>query len=465
MRNKAARVGAEFADRYLGHEDNIIMGTSDARYRYYQWLRMWYGFNKKEATNKCPFYQFMFWGSLLLLVTLIPFLVLKLVEILVLKPLSWIWPEAIDDIFDLIEKSKLMASWVFAGILMVVSGIVSLFLYSNLLAWIGFGIFWIYSIPWWILTGVWAGLVWLVLDGIPLVLYGIGWLIFTLGDLIWAFIDLPWLSILFAIGLGLGCIVAFGLVMIILYKIGVWFFRCRLTRWTITQSCKVRDWQEKRREKFKDVLFERQKQKKMREAEKAAAKRELERLRLEFLAKKGRKKEKESPLDVYVWNLFSGIWKVLVIFPGQPLKWIAHIILWIFEGLQWVASGICWILKKFGDFLVVIWSLATETISNHCPPIDFIAEFTESGMLVPAGSHQFVFTSDDNSKHKIYVYPEDFPKGFTMQRYPKGRPVKINYGVKTPELEEFKRLRDYYGGDPQPMETYVVYDIIGIQKK
>ena len=463
MRNKATRVGAEFADRYLGHEETIVMSTGDARYRYYQWLRMWYGFGKKEATNKCPFYQFMFWGSLLLLVTLIPFLALKLVEIFVLKPLSWIWPEAIDDIFSVIEKSKLVTSWLFAGIILLASLIISLFLYSNLLAWIGLGIFWIYSIPWWVLIGVWEGLTWLIVEGFPLLLFGIGWLLFAFGDLIWAFIDLPWLTILFAIGLGLGCIVAFGLVMIILYKIGVWFFRCRLTRWTITQSCKVREWQEKRREKFKGVLNERQKLKAQRKIEKENAKRELERLRAEMRAKSMKEKEKESPLDEYVWNIFNIVWKVLCIFPGQPLKWIGHVFVWIFEGFIWFFRGCWWVLKKFGDFFVVVWSLATETISNHCPPIDFIAEFTESGMLIPFGGH-FVFTSDDNSKHKVYVYPANFPKGFTMKRYPKGRPVAIRYGVKTPDLEHFKRSSDYYGG-PDAMEPYAIYDIAGIQKK
>ena len=48
MKNRPDKIGTELADKYLGHEDNIRMGIYDARYRYYQWLREWYGLHFPE---------------------------------------------------------------------------------------------------------------------------------------------------------------------------------------------------------------------------------------------------------------------------------------------------------------------------------------------------------------------------------------------------------------------------------
>lgn len=77
----------KIADKF-GKEEPIVMTTEDPRYIYYNWIVRFFGMTPYYgALNKCPMYQTIFWGSMLLLV-ISPFLLLgKITEVLIGYPI------------------------------------------------------------------------------------------------------------------------------------------------------------------------------------------------------------------------------------------------------------------------------------------------------------------------------------------------------------------------------------------
>lgn len=429
MKNKPSHVGAGFADEYLGHEENIVMNVEDARYRYYQWLRGWFGLRTKEATNKCPFYQFMFWGSLVMLASIVPIIIMKIIDIFVLWPLSWIAPDFVDEFNTTAAKSKMVFSWIITCILLIIAIIVGALLSSPILAWIGLVIHWIYAVPWLFTVGIWLGIVFLITDGIPWIFAGIVFVLEAIFAVIIALINVPWLSVLLWIMTSLGVIAGTAAVFVIFYKLIVWFFKSSFTAWVIRKSCDIREFRIRKGKEHKVKVHKRKKEKKKRKLELKEAK---------------PWKDPNERWDKILIPAFELIWAGLRIFPGYPLKWIAYVLILIFNGFVLVGLGLGWFGKKIWDIVVVVWSLITETISNHCPPIEFIVGISEEGELIPQSNGDFKFTSE-NVDGDILFAPSELPDGFKPSKAKNGRPATIRCTIRKTDLESAKRSIHVYG--------------------
>ncbi len=444
MKNKPSRVGAGFADEYLGHEETIVMNVEDARYRYYQWLRGWFGFKQKEVTNKCPFYQSMFWGSLIMLASIVPIIIMKIIDIFILWPLSWIAPDFVDEFNTMMSKNKMVFSWIIFAVLMVIAGIVSIVLSTNILAWVGLVVHCIYAIPWIVLGSVWFLIAFLITEGLPWLFSGIGfileWILITL-------INIPWLSFLMWAMVVLAGIVAGCAMLVLLYKLGVWFFKSSFTAWVIRKSCDVREFRIMRRRKHKVKVHKRKEGKKrMRELKK--------------VEKGWEWKEPNEKWNEILMDAFSLIWAGLKIFPGYPFKLFGYVFKWIINGIVLVCLGIGWFGKKIWDIIVVIWSLITETISNHCPPIDFVVEINERVELNRRSDTRFRFTSMDLN-NDIIINTTDLPNGFKARKVGDKSRVTIRCTVRSSELEMAKRNRYEYGSDAvlADVDVYKIQDL------
>jgi hypothetical protein len=430
MKNKPSRVGWEFADAYLGHEKNIEMNVEDPRYRYYQWLRGWYGMGNKEVTNKCPFYQFMVFGSILMLASIIPIILMKIIDIFVLWPLSWVAPDFVDDFNKTASKSKMIFSWLVTCILMILAVLVGGLLSTNIVAWFGLVVHWIFAIPWIVAVLAWLGVAFLVTVGIPWLFTGSGFVLKWILAVIIAFINLPWLLVIVWFLSALAVIVGFSIIMILVYKISVWFFKSSFVAWIIRKSCDVREFRIRRRRDHK-VKVHKLKKEKLRV-------RELKRLEEDTW------KEPSEKWDKILIAAFTLIWQALKIFPGYPLKLIGRGFRLVWAGIGLIESGLEWIAMKIWDVIVVVWSIISETVSNHCPPIDFVVEISEKGELVPRPNGNFRFKSMDLD-NDIMINVTDLPDDFKPFKAKDGRRATIRCTIKTSELEQSKRLYNKFG--------------------
>ena len=464
--SKARRVGQGIADKYLGHEANIPMGVQDARYRYYQWLREWYGFGKQEDTNKCPFYQFMFWGSILMLVSLIPIIIMKILELVILKPLAWVVPVAIDDINEHINKSKMVASWIITicifVILLAIGGLWS----GEILFWFGLVIHWVFAVPILAVIGIWLGLGVLFTEVLPWLFWGIIWVfswIFTIfAACVMYIINWPWLAIGIFFLWAFGCLIGFAASLYIFYKIGVWLFKSKFAAWTIKKSCTIREAQIKKRKDRRirignaqqvkaaaRLQWEREHQKEV--DEKARLKRE----------KKALKRESKGKWKEFFSMVGEKLWAFLKVFPG----WI-FVALWYigkYIGLGFWEFGIRfgWVLEKVRDFFIIVWSLLTATISNHCPPIDFVIDSSDTGRLKIYDSKEYIFECD-NYNRTLIISSDLLPARFKAVNTKAGKKGSITCTVCTKELDEKQRYYTYhydYTGLVYPVRVYAIQDI------
>jgi hypothetical protein len=411
MSRKAKYLGRDIADKYLGHEKNIPMSVEDPRYRYYQWLREWYGMGKREATNKCPFYQFMFWGSLLMIVSLVPILLMKLVEVIVLKPLAGVIPDTIDEINKTIGKSKMLTSW--ALFLIVIIGFLIFNGFSlEIIAWIGVVIHAIFAIPVLVLVFLWYGFVWLFLEAIPFLWNGIGIVFFGVLHICWYIIvgllSLPWNDIFYWVFLILGTLLASALFLWAGYRFGKWVFSSKLSAWAIQKSCVIREAQLKKR-KARRVAIRKAQQ------EKAAKRIKWERENAEELRRQdeiARQKRIEKENSRKKWRelfntIFKHVWAFLCVFPGFVFIGIWMGLKALGYGFVHVIIGCAWLTDKIGDGFVIVWSLLTETISNHCPPIDFMLNVNEVGKLRKRKGH--LLFSGDSGQHTLIFHETELP--------------------------------------------------------
>ncbi len=447
MKNKPSRVGAEFADEYLGHEENIEMNVEDPRYRYYQWLRGWYGFGRKEVTNRCPFYQFMVFGSILMLASIVPIIVMKIIDIFVLWPLSYVAPYFVDDFNKTVSKSKMVSSWIILAILTILAGAVGGLLSTNIVAWFGLVVHWIFAVPWILLIIAWIGVASFITEGLPWIFSGIVWVLEVIIAAVIAFINFPWLGILLWIMMGLAVIVGFSVIMILLYKISVWFFESSFVAWIIRKSCDIREFRISRRKDHKVKVHKRKKEK--------LRMKELGRLDDETWG--GGWREPNEKWDKILIAAFSLIWEGLKIFPGYPLKLLGYGFGFVWVGISLIESGLEWIVMKIGDVIVVVWSIITETVSNHCPPIDFVVEISEKGELNRRSDTRYRFTSE-NLKGNIIINTAELPDDFKPQKVGDKNQATIRCTVKTSELEYSKKSKRNYG-NYSDMDVFKIQDL------
>jgi hypothetical protein len=357
---------------------------------------------------------------------------MKIIDIFILWPLSWVAPKFVDDFNATASKSKMIFSWIITGIVMIFAILIGGLLSTNILAWFGLVVHWIFAVPWIIVVCIWLLIVFLVTTGIPWLFFGIGFVLEWLLAVIIAFINIPWLSVIMWIMVALGAIVGTTITMVLLYKIGVWFFKSSFVAWIIKKSCDVREFRIRRRRDHKVKVHKLKKEKiRMRELK-------------EEETWGGGWREPNERWDKILVAGFSIVWAGLMIFPGYPFKLIGYGFKWIWAGIGLVESGLEWIAKKIWDVIVVVWSLITETISNHCPPIDFVVEISEKGKLVPRHNGNFRFTSMDLD-NDIMINATDLPDGFKPFKAKDGRQATIRCTIKTSELEQAKRLYNKFG--------------------
>jgi hypothetical protein len=460
--NRASKVGVKFADKYLGQEDNITMNVQDSRYRYYQWLREWYGMGKKEDTNKCPFYQFMFWGSMLMLISIVPIIIMKLIEVFILKPLSWVIPKTIDEINEQIDKSKMIASWIITAILLMLGLVINGIFSGNVLAWFGFVVHVIFSIPVAIVILLWLGFAWIFTEAIPWLFDGFIWLFSIIFESLWTFFillfEIPWITIGFWFICGLGIMLATTIVIFLCFRIGILLFNSSFTKWIIKKSCIVRESQIERKKARKERIRE-ARQEKLEARYKWEKEHQEEVEKREELKREERAKKRE---DRNMWKeFFSGtlrnIWKGLVIFPGSIFIAIWLVLKCSGIGIGFGAKAIGWVLEKIGGVFIVVWSLLTETVSNHCPPIDFVISVMDTGMLVKYRDNEHIFKCDNEDK-TILITSDKLPKGFRLSKVKKGKHGFIRCTYCTKELNHWQSRYKYsdYSDLKNPVKVYEI---------
>jgi hypothetical protein len=464
--SRARRVGSDIADRYLGQEANIPMGVEDARYRYYQWLREWYGFGKQEDTHKCPFYQFMFWGSILMLVSLVPIIIMKILDFVILKPLAWIVPEAVNRIDKQINKSKMVTSWLITICLFVIALAIAGLWSGAVLFWIGFVVHVIFAIPLIVLRLVWLGIGVLFTDALPWLFWGIifvlSWVFDFLAACMMYIINWPWLSIGIFFLWAIGTIIALCAVVYIGFRIGVFIFKSRFSAWAIKKSCIIRENQLKKRKDRKVRIAKTQN-------EKAEVRYQWEKEHREEVAKKERLKQEKKRLKYESkedWREFRNnagnkLWAFLKVFPGFIFVGLWYALKYVGLAFWHVGIAFGWVFEKIGDFFVIVWSLLTETISNHCPPIDFVMDSSDTGRLKIYDSREYIFECD-NKTRTLIISNNLFPAGFKLIGTKAGKRGSITCTITTKELDENKRWWVYkydYTKLVYPVRVYAIQDI------
>ena len=125
------------------------------------------------------------------------------------------------------------------------------------------------------------------------------------------------------------------------------------------------------------------------------------------------------------------------------------------------------IFVKIGGFFKIVWSLLTETISNHCPPIDFIFEINDWGLLNYDNKKNRWLFYPDGDDHTIIINDDQFPDGFKPSKAKKGKRAKVNCSLCTKDIEYARRRqREYYYSEylhitkPAPVYNieFVVYE-------
>lgn len=339
-------------------QDNIIMNVEDPRYRYFQWLRRWYGFKELNKTHKCPFYQFMAWGSIALIV-LFPLLVISHVLYYINYPIISLIPFGFKEkVKKLRKEEKFEFLYSMIGCTFVF-GIITILIFAahplKVLYYIGLVIFFVFSIPYAILYFVGMAFSYLWKGLVIIFNYIVGF-----------FVGVNYISVFTIFWKGLLCLIFSAIAIWLIYRISLIIFRSKLFKNFITWACEKR---EQRLERLKQEEKERKKRE--------------EKLRLEemedpkYIEKERLFKEKLKRRGEIVENVFS-----IITF---PFVLIFDYIL----GPTFKVIGI--IFSKIWAVIVVIFSMTSQFVSNHCPPIDFTRTKTIKGVLYNLESEQMLF--------------------------------------------------------------------------
>lgn len=205
-------------------EDDIQMTVSDPRYRYYVWLRSWLGMESKYETHKCPFYQFMLWGSIIMVLTFPMFIIFKILDTIIFNPISILIGK--NNGFRVFLKlggpvmtsvlTVLALSWIVGAIGFLISNPITF-------SYLGLGIHYIFATPYLIGSGVYAVFAFLFSKIVALFLW-INWS----GVGFWTGYVLTWLAVL--------VIVAWVLYRFILFAANTKVFKS-----FINWSCTIRE--------------------------------------------------------------------------------------------------------------------------------------------------------------------------------------------------------------------------------
>lgn len=417
----------KFADNYLGKEEEIKMFKTDPRFRYYAWLRNFHGLPQPTNTHKCPFYQFMFWGSLLLLLLLIPFLIAKVVEYVIIKPITKL-SKNIEEFYLEIIKDKPMLTTLISWIILLVSfGI-----YEIILLWIGsdinpifyfgYAMHYVFIVPWLIVLGIYYV--------IKYILIALGWLILTIADF---FVNIvPWDFVLYSLLI----LAAFAIASVIMYYVVIFLSKTKLFEKFINYSCEIRE-----KKSIKNKLRDKKR------------KEELERIKEEKIKwerehyEEIRKKQERNEM---IRNTFVNIINNILTFIEVAYK----------KTLRPVFTGI-------KNVFVVIFSIIGETISNHCPPIDFLEEVSGTNKLLTItydyGKKRLYISKHNKDKLDVYVFYNEYKEYNDYDKYIEliDKKVKYDFVVKTATKTESRYLFGYAYDD---CNVYIIEEVNNLEE-
>jgi hypothetical protein len=402
-RHEARYFAKDTSKKLFGAEETIVMGVQDARYRYYQWLRSWYGMGEKAVTHKCPFYQFMFWGTLIM-VTTFPLFVLAYLIYGITKVIGLAAPSVPENFERLKNENPFVFSIMISLLIGAIIFFTSILFFSNGLAWLGFVVHCIFAAPLYILILLWLLISWL------------GGVLGIFFVWIWSLlVAVNWGLLGYVAGMGLLYLVAFFGSLWLLYRLGVFLFNRGCFNFLIKKSCNYR---ENRRAKINARIAERQ-----------------ERERLARLERDKYYKEHKEEIDAKNLKREQGFekWADTISKIFKPLIFVLEKVLMV---IAYFFIGIWWVIKKVGEIFYVLWHMITSTVSNHCPPIEFIQAYEDKGELINDLYNGFTLTGE--KKRKLFIEEKLLPKGFKVRTGKEDyKKVRINYNLTTISITDY----------------------------
>jgi hypothetical protein len=301
------------------------------------------------------------------------------------------------------DENPFSFSLVISLLAATISLFISVLFLDNAIAWVGYVIHVIFAAPWFIV-------------------YWVGWVLFWLLGALWSVLvwfgtwlfTLPWGMLGYVFGMGLLCLLSIAVTFWVLYRIGVFLFNRGAFNFLIKKSCNVR---ESRQEKKFARLAERRKkeaaEKKKKDEHYKAHKKEID----------AKRKKREETVDKWF----------------KTLGTIFTPVIWLINGLFSVIGTVCvaiwWAIKKVGEFFYVLWHMLTSTVSNHCPPIEFIQLHEDVGELVP-NRHNGGYL--DGEKRKLHIDADKFPEKFRLKTKQEDyKKVRISYNLVASELCDY----------------------------
>jgi len=357
-------------------------------------LRGWYGMGEKLVTHKCPFYQFMFWGSLLMVATF-PLFIFAYIIYGITKIIGLVVPSVPEHFESLKDENPFAFSMVISILAASITFFASLLFLDNAVAWVGYVILCIFAAPVIILQLLWALISW------------IGGIVGIFFVWIWGLlVAVNWGLLGYVVGMGLLYLLGVVATFWVLYRVAVFLFNRGVFNIFIKKSCSVR---EKRQEKKfaraaarirRDAELKRERDKYYK-----AHKKELD----------ARDKKREESIDKWIKTI------------GAILSPVGTVLGGFFSVIGAICVGIWWLIKKVGEIFYVIWHMITSTVSNHCPPIEFIASHEDVGELIP-NRHDGGYL--DGEKIRLHIDTDKFPEKFKLRTKDTDyKKVRISYNL------------------------------------
>lgn len=308
----------KIAENAFGVEEEITMDVEDPIVRYYQWLRAYFGLTPRYNVHKCPFYQFLTWGSLFM-ISLFPLVVAAVIfEKLILNPIGYFWPRCKENFYA--SKENIGTIPMSTIIVTIITGLLML-LFTNGLWYTGFAIFIIFSAPAYIVYYIGYALIYFIMTIIPF---------------IWSvLVSITWSAVIIPFAMGMGILLGACVVFYLLYKIFSIIFKSKAFKVFIDKSCKIRD----------RML------KKYKEKRKATKRKIVER--------------KKPVAEKYVKP------KIKI-----KLDWLVKAVEYIFRPIILLVAAILFVFGTIGKFISIAFRIVTQTVSNHCPKMVFTSSYS-----------------------------------------------------------------------------------------
>jgi len=391
---EAKRKAENASQKLFGVDVAIPINVTDARYRYYQWLRSWYGMGEKIVTHKCPFYQFMFWGSLLMVATF-PLFIFSYIIYGITKVIGIVYPEVPEQFEALKDENPFGFSLVISIIATMITLLGSLLFLDNAIAWMGYVIHLIFAAPWALLS---------------FIFYLLSWVAGAFGTFfgwIWGLlVVVNWAMLGYVVGWGFGILLGIAFTFWVLYRVGVFLFNRGSFNFLIKKSCNVRSKRQIRKherilEKIKaDLAVQKERDKYYNEH------------RAEIDAKNAKRQESWDKWMETLGAIFSPVATLFGTF---------------FSIIGAVCMAIWWFIKKVGEIIYVAWHMITSTVSNHCPPIEFLETHEDEGELIP---NRYNGGFINGKVRNMHIEPDKFPEKFKLRtKQTDYKKVRISYNL------------------------------------